>query len=124
MAQSKIHFFFLDVAISIKKKKALGEFIEFIFNKEKTSFSEINCVFASDSHLLSLNSQFLKRDYFTDIITFDLSKKGDKVYGEIYISVDRVKENAKKLAIPVKQELHRVIFHGVLHLCGYKDKTK
>ncbi|HEX4877439.1 MAG TPA: rRNA maturation RNase YbeY, partial [Chitinophagaceae bacterium] len=69
-----------------------------------------------------INRQFLQHNYFTDIITFDLSDTGKVVHAEIYISIERVKDNARKLRVSFRKELHRVIFHGVLHLCGYKDK--
>jgi len=71
--------------------------------------------------LLEINQQFLNHDFYTDIITFDLSEK-DSTQAEIYISIDRVKDNAKSLGTSFKSEIHRVIFHGALHLCGYKDK--
>lgn len=71
-----------------------------------------------------MNRQYLRHDYYTDIITFDLSKKGQPVAAEIYISIDRVKDNARQLAQPFYKELRRVVFHGVLHLCGYKDKSE
>ena len=123
MAKSKIQFFLLNVAVSIKDKKALTRFIELLFKKEETPISQINYVFCTDEYLKDLNSKYLKHNFFTDIITFNLSESSDDSSGEIYISVERVKENAKKLFIPFKQELHRVIFHGALHLCGYKDET-
>ena len=81
-------------------------------------------MFCSDEYLLRINRDYLQHDYYTDIITFDLSEPGGPVQGEIYISVDRVRDNAKELAVSIQKELHRVIFHGVLHLCGYTDKTK
>ena len=83
----------------------------------------LNYIFCSDKELLKINIDFLNHDYFTDIITFDLSEK-DGIVGEIYISLERVRENAQQLKVPVTEELHRVIFHGALHLCGFKDKTK
>src|SRR6202000_2206007 len=76
-----------------------------------------------DDYLREINRQYLDHDYYTDIITFDLSEKGQSINAEIYISVDRVRENARKFGSSLRQELHRVIFHGALHLCGYKDKT-
>lgn len=81
----------------------------------------LNYVFCSDQRLLEINRQFLHHNYYTDIITFDLSE-GVSTHAEIYISVDRVKENARNLGVSFKSELHRVIFHGALHLCGYGDK--
>ncbi len=84
----------------------------------------MNYIFCTDKDLLEINRQFLKHDYYTDIITFDLSLKGGAaINGEVYISIDRVRENAATLQETVQRELHRVIFHGVPHLCGYKDKS-
>ena len=74
--------------------------------------------------MLNINRQFLNHDYYTDIITFNLSGSKRQIEGEVYISIDRVKDNAAILSQSIKQELHRVIFHGALHLCGYKDKSK
>ena len=82
----------------------------------------LNYVFCSDDRVLEINRQFLAHDFFTDIITFELSDN-EYTNGEIYISTDRVRDNAKALKVSVVAELHRVIFHGALHLCGYKDKT-
>jgi rRNA maturation RNase YbeY len=85
----------------------------------------LNIIFCSDEHLLGINRDFLQHDYYTDIITFDLSASSNApLEAELYISVDRVKENATTLGQPFYRELHRVIFHGLLHLLGYKDKQK
>lgn len=80
-------------------------------------------IFCTDDYLLEINQQFLNHDTFTDIITFDMTEDGERLNGEIYISIPRVKENAKDLGVSYNDELHRVIFHGALHLCGFKDKT-
>ena len=85
---------------------------------------EIHYIFCSDDYLLEINRQYLQHDYYTDIITFGLSNPGQPINAEIYISVDRVKDNALEFKTSLKRELHRVIFHGALHLCGYKDKKK
>lgn len=82
----------------------------------------MNIVFCDDKYLLTLNMEFLKHDYYTDILSFPLSAKGKPLIAEIYISIDRVKDNARNLETSFREELHRVIFHGVLHFCGYKDK--
>jgi rRNA maturation RNase YbeY len=79
--------------------------------------------FCSDKYILELNNSSLKHNYYTDIITFELNQKNEEIEGDIYISIDRVKENAKVLNESIINELHRVIIHGVLHLCGYKDKS-
>ena len=81
----------------------------------------INYIFCDDEYLLELNKKFLKHDTFTDIITFE-ENEGNTISGDIFISIDRVKENAKKYKISFENELVRVMAHGVLHLCGYKDK--
>jgi probable rRNA maturation factor len=118
-----INFFFPENRISLKKRTKLKFFIEKLFKKEGFKLKSLSFVFCSDEYLLNLNQQFLKHDYYTDIITFDLSTS-QKKEGEIYISIDRIKNNAQKLNISFNNELHRVIFHGALHLCGYKDKSK
>lgn len=89
---------------------------------EKFKLGEIQYVFCDDNYLLKLNQEFLKHDTLTDIISFDYSV-GKIIHGEIFISVERVKENAKAFQVLFKEELFRVIIHGVLHYCGYKDKT-
>lgn len=118
----KIKFFF-PKKINLANRTRLKFFIGKIFRLEEKALSGLNYVFCSDKELLKINRDFLKHDYFTDIISFDFSEPGDPVQGEIYISADRVKENAKNLGVPLQSELHRVIFHGALHLCGYRDKT-
>jgi probable rRNA maturation factor len=79
-------------------------------------------IFCSDKYLLGINKSYLQHDYYTDIISFDLSETKGKLIGEVYISIDRVKDNAKTHKTSFKEELLRVIFHGALHFCGYKDK--
>ena|SRR5687768_5555818 len=111
------------INFSLKKKAAVIKWIETVIRKEKKQLGEIHFIFCSDAFLLKLNKQYLNHTTFTDIITFDYSE-GKKLNGEIYISIPRVKENAKKFEVAFEHELHRVMIHGVLHLCGYKDKTK
>jgi probable rRNA maturation factor len=118
---SKVCFFFEYSSFSLLNRKKLKCFIESIFQKEKKKLVSLNFIFCSDKKLLEINQQFLRHDYFTDIITFDLSQSSS-IQAEIYISVERVRDNAKTMGVPFKEELHRVIFHGVLHLCGYNDK--
>jgi rRNA maturation RNase YbeY len=84
----------------------------------------VNVIFCSDSFLLDLNKHYLNHDTYTDILTFDYSDASTNVSGDIFISIDRVKENAKQFKTTFLQELHRVIIHGFLHLAGYKDKTR
>ncbi len=91
-------------------------------NKESNDFSSLNIVLCNDEFLLNINQEHLNHDYYTDIITFDYNS--EEIEGELYISVDRVRENATALDVGFEHELHRVIIHGVLHLCGYGDKSE
>jgi len=118
----KVKFFFTDKNVTLTDRTRLKNFIASIFKRENRSVFSLTYVFCSDEYLLDINKQFLQHDYYTDIITFDLSATKDVIEGEVYISIDRVRDNANQLSTSIKNELHRVIFHGVLHLCGYKDK--
>ncbi len=117
-----IQFNFLE-PITLKDRTRLRKFLLNLFKKEKEPLTELQYIFCSDDYLLAINKQYLGHDYYTDIITFDLSASDQPINAEIYISVDRVRENADEFGSSFKKELHRVIFHGALHLCGYKDKT-
>ena len=120
-----VHFHFLKGGNSLSNRSDLKSFIASLFKKEKKRLEDIHYVFCSDDYLLEINRQHLQHDYYTDIITFDLSEKGSEIIsGEIYISVDRVRNNAKTAGYLISVELLRVIFHGVLHLCGYGDKKR
>ena len=118
-----VQFFFLQQNISIRNRAALKLFISKIFKQEKRKLQNLSYIFCSDEYLLQINKASLQHDYYTDIITFDLSDSPHQITGEIYISTDRVRDNAATLGVAIKEELHRVIFHGALHLCGYKDKS-
>jgi rRNA maturation RNase YbeY len=120
----KIHFYYYDRNPVLKERRRLKLFIEKLFVQNKKKLGNLSYIFCSDKHLLSINNEFLKHDFYTDVITFDLSSIKTETKGEIYISADRIKDNAKKEGVSFKEELHRVIFHGALHLCGYKDKMK
>jgi probable rRNA maturation factor len=120
----EINFFTENISITLRNRTKLKQFISSLFKKESKNLQTLNYVFCSDEHLLSINRQYLNHDYYTDIITFDLSENKNSIIGDIYISYDRIKDNAKTQNTTIKEELHRVIFHGALHLCGYKDKTK
>ncbi len=118
-----VQFFFSGITISLTQRNKLKRFIETLFHNEHKELEQLNYIFCSDEFLLGINQQYLRHDDYTDIITFDLSS-GSAINGEIYISAARVKENASSMKQTISRELHRVIFHGALHLCGYKDKTK
>jgi len=108
---------------TLPNRGRLKKFILSIFKKEKRVLEVLNIVFCDDEYLLGLNRQFLNHDFYTDILSFPLSGLNQPLIAEIYISVDRVYENAQTAGSSVREELHRVIFHGVLHFCGYKDKS-
>ena len=114
-----------EVKSGLKQKKKLSAFIHSLLFHYLKKNSQINYTFVSDEFLLSMNQTHLNHDTYTDIITFDLSeKKSPIVIGDIYISIDRVLENAKTLKTSKQDELLRVILHGALHLSGFGDKTK
>ena len=121
-SESKVYFFFEKKGFSLQNRGEIKKFVHALFKKEKIALETINYIFCSDKRLLEINKTYLNHDYYTDIISFDLSS-GPKKVAEIYISIDRVRENAQSLGVSLKNELHRVIFHGALHICGYKDKT-
>jgi rRNA maturation RNase YbeY len=119
-----VRFSYADRKLSLKGKNLVKQFIATIFLQEKRTPGDLNYVFCSDEFLLDINQRFLNHDYYTDIITFDLSEAPGVVSGEIYISLDRVADNARELKSSFQTETLRVLFHGALHLCGYRDKTK
>lgn len=113
-----------DKQLKLKNKTALKEFIASIFDHENQPLKKLDYVFCSDEYLLQMNKDFLQHDYYTDIITFPLSDKHQPIEGEVYISLDRVNDNASQHNASVLDETLRVLFHGALHLCGYGDKSK
>ena len=121
---AKVFFNYADRRLFLRSKKLIRLFIEEIFSTERKHLERVDYVFCSDSYLLKINQNFLSHNYYTDTITFDLSETANSITGEIYISVDRVKDNAKLLTASFEEEFLRVVLHGALHLCGYKDKTK
>jgi len=120
---SNIRFTTADINFRLKNSKRIKEKIAVLFKKENFLLKRVQYVFCSDNFLLNINQKYLNHDYYTDIISFDLSEEKG-VIGEIYISIDRVKENAQDFNVSFETELQRVIFHGALHLCGFKDKTE
>lgn len=118
-------FYEQEVKSGLKDKRKLSAFLDDIVKKyrEKTENVNLTYIFCNDDYLLKMNLQFLDHDTYTDIITFGLGSEAGSMAGEIYISIERVAENAVKFGVSYNNELHRVIFHGALHLCGYKDKS-
>jgi rRNA maturation RNase YbeY len=109
--------------VSLGRRTRLKEFLRKLMKREGRKLISIDFIFCSDKYLLRINKEYLDHDDLTDIITFDLSDSSGALTSEIYISVERVKENAQIFQSGFERELHRVMFHGALHLCGYGDKT-
>lgn len=117
-----ISILFEDVPSIDLSSSSINEWLNTVVTSEKKTLGDISLVFGSDKWLLDFNIKHLDHDYYTDIITYDYSTK-NLVSGDLLISVERVLENAKNLNVPRETELNRVIVHGVLHLCGFADKT-
>lgn len=124
MPKKVIFFHSEKIKFSLSRKNIISNRLLRTIKKEGADCEKINFIFCSDSFLLSLNKKYLHHDTLTDILTFDYSTDKKKISGEIFISIDRVKENAKKFKVAFSNELHRVMIHGILHLLGYKDKSK
>ena len=112
-----------ELSFQLDNEELYAQWIQEAILSESKELGEVNYIFCDDEYLLNINKQFLNHDYYTDIISFDYSE-GDLVQGDIFISMDRVKENADDYKICFEDELKRVIIHGILHYCGYKDKTE
>lgn len=121
---ARISFSYQKPFYAPKQKTRLKQFLVELAGNEGYGVDDLSIVFCSDQFLRTMNRDYLDHDYETDIITFDLGERRGVISGELYISIDRVKDNAQSWSQPVVRELHRVIFHGLLHLCGYKDTLK
>jgi len=108
---------------TLSNEEVYTDWIENVLASEGKSLGELSYIFCDDEYLLEINQQYLEHDTLTDIISFDYTE-GDIISGDIFISVERVQDNANDLNIPFNEELKRVIIHGVLHYCGYKDKSE
>lgn len=113
-----------NVSFILREKLLLRTFLTTILIQEKVIFKSISYIFCTDEFLLKLNQQYLNHDTLTDILTFTLSNTSLPVVAEIYISVERVRENSQDVNTPFLQELYRVMIHGILHLCGYSDHSE
>ena len=119
----RISFFEEDIHYNLKDKTKVKRWIKDTIAAEGHQLDELTYIFCSDAYLLQINQQYLDHDTYTDIITFDNSSEDKVITGDIFISIDRIRENAAKFNQTVVNESHRVIIHGALHLLGYKDKT-
>jgi rRNA maturation RNase YbeY len=120
----QIRFFTEDIKLLLKNKAQLRDWFIATAKKEGANIKGLNYVFCSDAYLLEMNQSYLNHDTYTDIITFDNSETNDVLQGDVFISVERVRENAQTFGINEQDELQRVMIHGLLHLLGYGDKSK
>jgi len=121
-----IGYFNQDCSFKLKNRRLLSQWIKESAGEEGFSAGEIAIIFCSDAYLLEINRQYLNHDYPTDVITFDNRDplKPKRISGDIFVSIDMVKENAEKYGATFETELRRVVIHGILHLCGYRDKSR
>lgn len=118
-----IRFYVEDVRFTWKNKRKLAQWIRDAIEREERNPGNISVILCSDDYLLGINQQFLEHDFYTDIVTFDYSVE-NLISGDLYISLDRVVDNSKSNEISTDYELFRVVIHGIMHLCGYKDKSE
>ncbi len=111
------------ISFKLKEKTKIKQWIKAVTEKEKHRLGNINYIFCTDDELLEINLRHLNHNTLTDIITFDYTE-GKTIHSDIFISIERVLDNALKFKVTFDEEFHRVMIHGILHLCGYKDKTK
>ncbi|MFC3416502.1 rRNA maturation RNase YbeY [Algoriphagus hitonicola] len=119
-----IHFFDEDSGFDLPQKLKRKKWLNSIADSEGYKIKDLNYIFCSDEYLYQINVNYLQHKTYTDIITFDNSEKEREIEGDIFISFDRVKENATQFNFPLEEELNRVLSHGLFHLLGYKDKKK
>lgn len=124
MSKPTINFFTEDISYTLKKKTLIKAWIKATIEKEGYLLEELSFILCSDEYLLRINQQYLNHDTYTDVITFDNSEELKTIVGDIFISLERIQENAKEYKHTVIDELCRVMIHGTLHLLGYKDKSK
>ena len=124
MSKAAIHFFTEEISFTLKNKTIIRNWLRETISAEGYVLEELNFIFCSDEYLLGINQQYLDHDTYTDVITFDNSEAPKTIVSDIFISIDRIKENAKEFKHDFMDELCRVMVHGTLHLLGYPDKGK
>lgn len=124
MNKSSINFFNEDITYRLRDKNWIREWIIEVVNSEGQQIGNLNFIFCSDKYLHELNVNYLEHDNHTDVITFDITDEEEVISGDIFISLERVRENAKIYGARISNEIHRVMIHGVLHLIGYQDNTE
>ena len=123
MNTGEINFFNEGTAYLLRDKTKIRKWLHICAKREKYRIGDLNYIFTSDTKLRKINREYLDHDYFTDVITFDNSENRKVISGDIFISIDRIRENARTYGSRISEELHRVMVHGLLHLTGYDDKT-
>lgn len=119
-----IHFFYEDTSFVLDQTDITASWVEQIIDHHDQQAEAINFIFCSDEYLLNINRSYLDHDYYTDIITFDnRESETDHLESDIFVSIDRIKDNSKEIDVAFDRELHRVLIHGILHLLGWNDKT-
>lgn len=118
-----VNFLSEKIDFSLKNQKKIKNWIKEIIMEENFQAGDINFIFCSDEYIYEINKKYLNHDYYTDVISFDYTEN-KMINGDIFISIDRINDNAKEFNIPFEEELYRVIIHGILHILGYKDKLK
>jgi probable rRNA maturation factor len=119
-----IHFFNEDISFKVPNIRQTKAWLKATAQAEGFKLNQLNYIFCSDEYLLGVNRQYLNHDFYTDIITFDNGEMEDEIEGDIFVSIERVRENAAEFKKKFEEELKRVLVHGVLHLSGYGDKTE
>lgn len=119
----QVNFFIEDIKFTLKNKSNIRKRVTFVISKERPMSGVINFIFCNDAYLVEINKRYLKKDYFTDVISFESADNKGKLQSDVFISVERVKENARIYKCSMPQELERVIIHGTLHICGFEDNT-
>lgn len=119
----QVNFFTEDTSFKLKNKGDIREWVTFVIRKERPIAGTINFIFCSDAYLVEINKQYLNKDDFTDVISFESIDNKGKLFSDVFISVDRVTDNAIDYKCSFEQELQRVIIHGLLHVCEYDDST-
>jgi rRNA maturation RNase YbeY len=118
-----VRYFYEDVDFKLSRSSFRNIWIKKVITLENRKLDNLNYIFCSDEYLLEINKEYLNHKTYTDIITFDTSERADTINGDIFISIERVKENSIFLGTPLQEEINRVMIHGILHLVGYKDKS-
>ncbi len=124
MEEIGINFFFEEIEEPVLDYEKIKHWLSLLINEHSFTLVEVNYILCSDEYLLGVNREYLDHDYYTDIITFDNSEEEEEIEGDIFVSMDRIIDNSKELETNQLEETIRVLAHGVLHLCGFKDKTE